>query len=163
MRTLTVVSLILLYSIIIYGQTSQTIKKNLEVSNITIDDLNDIIKNREGRVLLINIWATWCIPCKEEFPDLINISDKYNEEVELIGISIDYPDEVETRIIPFLNKLNPNFANYVSVESDAEKFVNNLNSNWSGAIPTTFFYDVEFHVGRMSFEEIENNTLTMIN
>ena len=168
MRTLKVASLILFFSIINYGQTSQPIRKNFEVSEITLNELNDIIKNREGKVLLINIWATWCVPCKEEFPDLIKISDKYNEQIELIGISIDFPDEVESKIIPFLNKLKPNFINFVNVESDAEKFINNLNPKWSGAIPATFFYDLEgkqflFYEGKMSFEEIENNALKMIN
>jgi len=167
-QTLKVVSLILFFSINNYGQTDQQIWENLEVSEITIDELNDIIKNREGKALLINIWATWCIPCKEEFPDLVKISDRYSEKIELIGISIDYPDEVESKIIPFLNKLKPNFINYVNVENDTERFINNLNPDWSGAIPATFFYDSEgkqflFYGGKMSFKEIENEVLKMIN
>jgi thiol-disulfide isomerase/thioredoxin len=158
----------LLISINNYGQTNQLVQENLEVSEITIDELNDIIKSREGKVLLINIWATWCVPCKEEFPDLIKFSEKYGEQIELIGISIDFPDEIESKIIPFLNELQPNFTNYVNVENDAEKFINNLNSEWSGAIPATFFYDLEgkqflFYEGIMSFEEIENVALKMIN
>ena len=167
-QTLKVVSLILFISIVNYGQTDQLFRKNLEVSEITIDEVNDIIKNREGRVLLINIWATWCVPCKEEFPDLIKISDKYGAQIELVGISIDYPDEVESKIIPFLNKLKPNFINYVNVENDIEKFINNLNLNWSGAIPATFFYDSDgkqflFYEGKMSVKIIENVILKMIN
>ena len=168
MRILKVVSLILFIGTINYGQTGQQIRKNIEVSEITIDELNDIIKNREGRVLLINIWATWCVPCKEEFPDLIKISDQYNEQIELIGISIDFPDEVESKIIPFLNELQPNFLNYVNRENDTENFINNLNPKWSGAIPATFFYDSDgkqflFYEGRMSFKEIENKALKVIN
>ena len=167
-RTLKVVTLILFISIINYGQTGQPIQENLEVPEVTIDELNEIIKNREGRVLLINIWATWCVPCKEEFPDLINFTEKYGEQIELIGIRIDYPDEVESKIKPFLNQLKPNFINYVNVENDAEKFINNLNPDWSGAIPATFFYDSEgkqflFYEGKLSFEEIENKALQMIN
>ena len=168
MRTLIVVSLILFINNINYGQSDRLIRENPEVSEITIDELNDIVKIREGRVLLINIWATWCLPCKEEFPDLIKISDNYSKQIELIGISIDYPDEVESKIIPFLNELKPNFINYVNVESDAEKFINNLNLDWSGAIPATFFYNSEgkqflFYEGKLSFEEIENKALQMIN
>jgi len=166
-RTLKVVSLILFFSIINYGQTGQPIQENLEVSEITIDKLNYIINNREGRVLLINIWASWCIPCKEEFPDLIKISNEYSEKIELVGISIDYPDEVELKILPFLNEFQPCFINYVNVENDIEKFINNLNPEWSGAIPATFFYDLDgkqflFYEGKMSFKEIENEALKMI-
>jgi thiol-disulfide isomerase/thioredoxin len=168
MRTLIVVSLILFFSIINYGQSGQLIQGNLEVSEITIDELNDIIKTREGKVLLINIWATWCVPCKEEFPDLIKIADKYGEQIELIGISIDFTDEVESKIIPFLSELQPNFDNYVNIENDAEKFINNLNPKWSGAIPASFFYDSDgkqflFYEGKMTFKEIETKALIMIN
>lgn len=167
MKILTIVSF-LFFSIIIYGQTSQQSSVNLEVSEITIDELNGIIKNRDERILLINVWATWCVPCKEEFPDLINISNKYSEKIELIGISIDYPDEVASKITPFLNKLKPDFINYVNAESDAETFINNFNPEWSGAIPATFFYDLEgkqvlFFQGKKTFKEIENNVLKMIN
>jgi len=152
-----IVVLLLILSVVNYGQTDQ---ENLEISEITLDELNDIIKNRKGRVLLINIWATWCVPCKEEFPDLIKISEKYDEQIELVGISIDYPDEIESKIIPFLNEFQPNFVNYVNGEKDTERFINNLNPKWSGAIPATFFYDSEgeqilFYVGKMSFEKIE--------
>jgi len=166
-RTLKVVSLILFFSINSYGQTGQQIWENLEVSEITIDELNDIIINREGKVLLINIWATWCVPCKEEFPDLVKISDKYSEKIELVGISIDYPDEVESKILSFLNEFQPSFINYVNIENDIEKFINNLNPEWSGAIPATFFYDSDgkkflFYEGKMSFKEIENVALKMI-
>ena len=99
---------------------------------------------------------------------VIKISDKYGEMIELIGISIDFPDEVESKIIPFLNKLKPNFINYVNVENDTERFINNLNPGWSGAIPATFFYDSEgkqflFYEVKMSFKEIENEVLKMIN
>ena len=165
---LRVVLLILFICIINYGQTGQLTQKNIEVSEITIDELNDIIKNREGKVLLINIWATWCIPCKEEFPDIIKFSDKYDEQIELVGISIDFPDEVVSKIIPFLNKLEPNFVNYVNIENDTEKFINNLNPEWSGAIPATFFYNIDgeqflFYEGKMSFKEIENKILNVIN
>jgi len=168
MRILKAIFLILFISIINYGQADQLIRKNIEVSEIGLDQLNDIIKNREGKVLLINIWATWCVPCKEEFPDLIKFSESYGEKVELIGISIDYSDEVKSKIIPFLRELKPNFVNYVNVENDAEKFINNLNPYWSGAIPTTFFYDLNgeqylFYEGKLSFKEIETNTLKMIN
>ena len=166
-RILRVVSLILFFSIINYGQTDQPIQENPEVSEITIDELNDKIKNREGRVLLINIWATWCVPCKEEFPDMIKISDKYGEKIEVVGISIDYPDEVESKIIPFLNKLKPNFINYVNGENDTERFINNLRPDWSGAIPATFFYDSEgkqflFYEVKMSFKEIEKKVIVKV-
>jgi thiol-disulfide isomerase/thioredoxin len=156
--------LIVFISIVNCGQTDQPFQKNIEVPEITVDKLNDIIKNREGKILLINIWATWCVPCKEEFPDLIKFSESYDDKVEVIGISIDFSDEVKSKIIPFLNELKPNFVNYVNIENDTEMFINNLNPEWSGAIPASFFYNSDgdqflFHEGKMSFKEFETTAL----
>ena len=166
-RILKSILLILFISFISYGQANQQILNTVEVSEIGVDELNDIIKNREGKVLLINIWATWCVPCKEEFPDLIKFIETYGDKVELIGISIDYSDEVESKIIPFLSKLNPNFVNYVNTENNTEKFINNLNPDWSGAIPATFFYDLNgdqylFYEGKMTFSEIETKAFKIL-
>lgn len=149
-----------------YSQTGEQNKKQIEVRGLTVNELKEIIKNRKGRNLIINVWATWCIPCREEFPDLIKISDKYSEKVDIVGISVDYPDEVESRIIPFLSELQPGFINYVYGESDPERFINSLNSDWSGALPASFFYDLEgeqisFHEGKLSYEEFESEILKM--
>ena len=46
----------------------------IQVKIINAEELNGIIKNND-RPLLINVWATWCMPCREEFPDLVRISN----------------------------------------------------------------------------------------
>jgi len=167
MSSIQILTTIILVSVNNYSQTDQQNWNNFKVNEISIEELNDIIKIRNGKVLLINIWATWCVPCIEEFPDLIKISDKYGEKLELVGISIDYPDEIDSKILPFLNELQPSFINYVNGESDSDRFINNLNPKWSGAIPATFLYDSEaeqfsFFIGKMSFEEFESETLKLI-
>jgi thiol-disulfide isomerase/thioredoxin len=48
------------------------------------------LSNYRGDVVLLNIWATWCPPCREETPELVNLSKKYkNKDVEFLGVSID--------------------------------------------------------------------------
>jgi thiol-disulfide isomerase/thioredoxin len=163
-----ILSFILVFSIYLNGQPQNSYRDQIEVNEINLSELNQIIKNRAGKILIINIWATWCIPCKDEFPDLIKLSDKYREKIDLIGISIDFPDEIDSKVKPFLQKMQVNFINYVNSESDVEKFINNLNPEWSGAIPATFIYepdgrqiaDIE---GIISFEEIEDLLLKTIN
>jgi len=149
-----------------YGQTEQK-ADSIVVNVITIDELKEIIKDRKGKPLVINLWATWCVPCREEFPDLITLSNKYAENVEVIGISLDYPDEIDSKILPFLFEQDPGFVNYVNGEKDSEKFINNLNEEWSGAIPAAFFYDssgkqIMFYQEKLSFEEMEDAVLNLI-
>jgi thiol-disulfide isomerase/thioredoxin len=151
----------------VYSLDSEPGDNSLTVNQISVKDLNGIIKNRNNKYLLLNVWATWCIPCREEFPALKKINQKYKDEVELVGISVDFPDEVESKIKPFLSSLNIEFTNYVSAEKDVEKFISNLNPDWDGTVPATFLFDlkgnqVKYFTGGKSFEAFENVVTDLI-
>ena len=163
---------ILCYAVIIsftvFNRPQYTQSVEFEIDEISLDELSELTKSRNSKVLLLNIWATWCVPCREEFPRLIKLSDQYEDELDLVGISIDFPDELETKVYPFLNKFQINFTNYISGEKDAEKFINFLNTEWNGALPASFVYNtdgeqVEFFTGKKSYEEFEKAVLKYIN
>jgi thiol-disulfide isomerase/thioredoxin len=106
--------------------------------------LKRLIADRGGRILFLNVWATWCVPCVEEFPDIVKLSRSYDPKaVEVVAISADYPDEVDSKIVPFLKKQNVPFKVYVAKFDDQEKFINALDASWSGALPATFIYDTQ--------------------
>jgi len=121
----------------------------------------------QGKVLLINTWATWCLPCKEEFPDLVRLARKYeNSDVAIIGVSVDYPDEVNSKIIPFLNSQQANFPNFVQDFKQPEDLINLFNEKWRGAVPATFIYDKKgiqraFLLGKHTFEEFKSEIETI--
>jgi thiol-disulfide isomerase/thioredoxin len=123
--------------------------------------LKKLVNERNGRILFLNIWATWCAPCVEEFPDLIRLAQSYpGSEVEVVGISADYPDEVESKILPFMSKQNVPFRIYVAKFDHQENFINSVNSSWSGALPATLVYDGQgkqryFSVGAGTFEKFK--------
>jgi thiol-disulfide isomerase/thioredoxin len=122
-------------------------------------DLKKLLGERKGKILFLNIWATWCAPCVEEFPDIIKLSQAYpGSEVEVVGVSADYPDEVESKIIPFIRKHNVPFRIYVAKFDHQEDFINCVDSSWSGALPATLVYDAQgtrryFSVGAGSFDK----------
>ncbi|MFA6469548.1 MAG: TlpA disulfide reductase family protein [Bacteroidota bacterium] len=100
--------------------------------------------NRNGRVLVLNIWATWCAPCKEEFPDLITLAKDFKMmNIDFAAISVDFPDEVNSKILPFLTPLAVPFPVFVSDFPSAEQFINTVDQSWSGAIPATIIYSPE--------------------
>jgi putative lipase involved disintegration of autophagic bodies len=61
--------------------------------------------------------------------------------VDIAAISVDYPDEVDSKILPFLVSQHVPFKVYVANIKKDEDFINELNPSWSGAIPATFIFD----------------------
>lgn len=152
LKYLTYLSISFFLSAVSYSQN--------QISVIDKQGVEKIISQRSGKILLINVWATWCVPCREEFPDLIQLNRKYKSDVEIIGISVDYPDEIDSKIKPFAEKMNVNFPIYVSDIKDAEEFINLFDSEWNGAIPATFLFDSNGKImskiyGERDFEDFE--------
>ena len=147
-----------------YYQTSD----ELVVETINVEKLDEVLSNRNGKPLLINVWATWCVPCREEFPDLVKLSEKYKTKIDIVGISVDLPEEIDSKVIPFLEKHNAGFTNFIVDVKDPEDFINLLNADWSGAIPATFLYDkngkqLKYLVGKTDLEGFEKIISSVIN
>lgn len=142
-------------------KTAQNSQSALVVKSIDEPALDRLIGERVGKALLLNVWATWCVPCKEEFPDLVRLAEAYRDRnVEIVGLSVDYPDEVESRIKPFLQAQKVNFDVYVADFEDQDQAINKLNPDWSGALPATFVFDTNgnqkvFLQGKQTYQEFQ--------
>jgi len=108
-----------------------------------ISDLDAIRNANAGKVLLVNLWASWCKPCVEEFPHLVKLYNDYKvENFELILISLDFKEEIDSKVIPFLKKNNIDFPTYyIDAKNNVEDIINYFDKKWEGAIPATFIYD----------------------
>jgi cytochrome c biogenesis protein CcmG/thiol:disulfide interchange protein DsbE len=73
---------------------------------IPLKDLNDkdvTLQQYQGKVVLVNFWATWCEPCKSEIPMLIGLREKYGPRgFEILGLSMD--EDGKKAVQPFLDK-----------------------------------------------------------
>ena len=117
---------------------------------------------------MINVWATWCAPCREEFPELVQLANNYSKEVRVVGISVDEKGDLDSKVIPFLKNQNASFQNYLLKVVDPEDFINALNKKWGGAIPATFIYDKtgnqkEMIIGKQTYAVFENAIKKVIN
>ena len=139
------------------------------VSPIMKNELDSLITHRNGNILLLNIWATWCEPCKEEFPDLIKFSLVYKKKnVQFAAISVDYPDEVKEKIITFIDSLQLPFHIFVADFVSQDSFINTLNREWSGAVPATFIFDTngvqkKFLLGKQTFNQFKHAVDDLLN
>jgi len=133
----------------------------VEVKKLDARGWQELRAGMKGKTVFVNIWATWCAPCREEFPDLVRLADFYNSnEVAFISISADYPDEIESKILPFLGKFKVNFPVYVQDFKDPQDFINLVNTSWNGALPATFIYDSKgvqqsFIIGKRDFDSFK--------
>jgi thiol-disulfide isomerase/thioredoxin len=138
------------------------------VDSIDSNGFSKLIQNRNGKVLFLNIWATWCLPCIEEFPDIIKLSKSFeNQNLEVVGISVDYPDEVQSKIIPFLKKHEVPFKVFVANFAKDEELINMLDKKWNGAIPATFIIDTEgkqqfSFIGKGKYEMFRNKIESLL-
>ena len=115
---------------------------------------------QRGRVLVVDFWATWCEPCREEFPNLVRLHNTYRSRgLSVVAISMDEP-ESRPAIEQFLKSQGANFGSYRQQFNDFEALVNSINPRWGGGIPATFLYDregrlVESWQGATTFGEFE--------
>lgn len=128
------------------------------VETVTVEEVSKLISDRQGKPLLLNVWATWCAPCREEFPELVKLAELYAEQLDVIGISVDFPEEIDSKVLPFLESQNAFFPNFVLDVRDPMEFINLLDEDWNGAIPATFIYtedgeQVGSLIGQQSFDE----------
>jgi thiol-disulfide isomerase/thioredoxin len=102
---------------------------------LTLADLDgkpQPLEQWRGKVVVVNFWATWCAPCREEIPILIRLQEKYGERgLQLVGIAIDQPDKVR----PYAREMRMNFPILIG-----ELEAINLTRAWgnrAGVLPFT--------------------------
>jgi len=138
--------------LILFGCSDQNKEKDVknnnkgnetyEIRTIDFSGLEEIIGNREWKILFINVWATWCVPCVEEFPDVVRIANDYKDKnFEIITLNTDQVSDIESKVIPFLKKYKAEFPVYIVEDKNSQEIIELLNKDWSGAIPVTIIYD----------------------
>ncbi len=123
-------------------QLSKKDEVKRELRKIDDAELKNKIENRNGNILFINVWATWCEPCVAEFPDLVKVANEYkNKGVDFLSLSADFESSIDSSVVPFLISQKADFPVFVIKERKSESIINLLNKDWSGALPATIIYD----------------------
>ena len=130
------------------------------VSPIDTDALKGLISQQRGRPLLVNFWATFCDPCRDEFPDLVKIDKDYRpQSLDFVTVSLDDIDQIKTDVPKFLNDMNATMPAYLLNVSDPEPAINFIDKRWRGDLPATYLYNekgemVYWHIGRVNPAEL---------
>jgi len=105
-------------------------------------DFPKLKQQAQGKVLIVNFWATWCGPCVAEFPEFVALDAKYRDQgVKIIGISADETADIKSKVIPFVKEAKAKFEIFVQDVDDPQEMIDIVSKEWSGALPATFIFD----------------------
>ncbi len=134
-----------------------------EVREINLEALQKILERAPGkdaRPILVSFWATWCEPCREEFPDLVRINADYEKRnLDFITVSLDEPSEIKTSVPKFLREMRAGMPAYLLNVIEPQTTIDAIDPQWGGGLPATFLFDatgkiVFKHTGRVNAEEL---------
>lgn len=115
-----------------------------------------------GKPLLINFWATWCDPCREEFPDLVKLDAEYKGKLDVITISLDELAEIDRDVPKFLASVKSEMPAYLLKTADDDAAIRLVSKDWSGNLPFTMLVDVKGVTtyqrnGKFRYETLKEN------
>jgi thiol-disulfide isomerase/thioredoxin len=94
-----------------------------------------------GKPLLVNFWATWCDPCREEFPDLVKLDAEYKGKLDFITVSLDDLAEIRRDVPKFLVSMKAEMPAYLLKVADESAVISSITKDWNGGLPFTILYN----------------------
>ena len=135
-----------------------------ELTSFRLVDSEGVMRDVDewrGKALLINFWATWCAPCREEVPELVAAQDEFADQgLQVLGIAIDEAQPVRR----FMEELGFNYPSLIAPTQGMELMARYGND---GALPLTLAFDPEGRLvgrklGRVSASEIRTFVAAML-
>jgi thiol-disulfide isomerase/thioredoxin len=119
---------------------AQTNAPPKDPATIDAQGYQQLLANYKGQALLVTFWATWCEPCRDEYPMLNELAKEYAPKgLKVVGISLDQDGDL-ILMRRFLARYKPVFPNYRKVKGNEQAFANAVMAGWNGSIPASFFY-----------------------
>ena len=135
---------------------SQPVDVSLEVYDF--DGLEQFLNTTDDKTYVVNFWATWCAPCVKELPYFETLHAEYSRDVEVILVSLDFPNQYETKLKPFIIKNNLQSKVIVLNDVDSNTWIPKVDESWTGAIPATIIFNKDtrqFYEKSFRYSELE--------
>jgi thiol-disulfide isomerase/thioredoxin len=127
-----------------------------------------LVQQYHGKPLLVTFWATWCEPCRDEYPMLNELAKQYAPQgLKVVGVNLD--DDGDLILMRrFLTRYKPVFPNYRKKPGEEEPFRQAVLPGWNGTLPASFFYgkdgkQVGNFIGERNREAYEGAIRSMLN
>lgn len=124
------------------------------------------IKDLKSPLVLVNFWASWCEPCKVEFPNILKLREHFAKDgLQVVFVSIDESDDLEAAR-KFLQEQHVDFPTFYK-GSQSVQFVTDIYPKWSGSVPTTILIGGDGQVkdaweGDTTLQEFERRVIRQL-
>lgn len=130
------------------SSVSGALAQDPPVRKVRITDLESYIAASD-HPLIVNFWATFCVPCVREIPYFESTVARYRDQrVELILVSLDLPDYYPGKIVAFARQRGFTSPIWWLNETNADYFCPKVDPGWTGGIPSSLFVNNKTHYRR---------------
>jgi thiol-disulfide isomerase/thioredoxin len=143
-----------------------SVSLSVKIPSYNFNELEKLLYVNDDKIYVVNFWATWCAPCVKELPAFEKLNSNYkNENVEVILVSLDFPSQLESKLIPFVKKKKIQSKVILMIDPDQDTWIPKVNENWSGAIPATLIYNKgkrQFYERSFTYQELNKELQTFL-
>ena len=112
---------------------------------LNFDQFEPMLHHQNDTLYLINFWATWCVPCRQEIPALEQVGAKYaNKKFRILLVSMDFRNQLESQLLPFIQSHQIKSQVVLLHDPDQNRWIDKVDPGWSGEIPFTLIYNMDF-------------------
>ena len=150
------------------GVGTDTLVSGQRLERLDETKFRRLVRNRRGRALFVNFWATWCAPCVEEFPDIVRLANEMKDrKIDFVGVSADDFDDEIAKVVPFIAHQKATFRFYIAKLEGEDAFIDSVDKKWGGGIPATFVYDTQgrrmtFLLGKQTYASLRAAVLKVV-
>ena len=148
-----------------------TVLADSPLTPVNAEALSDYLQSVQAdgdTVVLVNFWATWCQPCREEIPVFMELEKRYGKKgFRLVAVSLDEVESIETVVRPFMTRWFPGFQSLYSTEYEMDDIVSVIDNAWNEVLPTSYLYAQDGQLsarlqGKYTAEEFEARIIALL-
>ncbi|WP_194767121.1 TlpA family protein disulfide reductase [Tamlana sp. I1] len=148
-------------------ETLNTSESEVDLEVYDFNGFEKFLNKKDGKIHVINFWATWCAPCVKELPYFEQLNEAYkNKNVEVLLVSLDFPHLYDSKLKPFIKDRKLKSKVVALDDADMNTWIPKVDETWSGSIPATIIYKNDkrlFFEQSFTYEELENEVKQFIN